>query len=190
MFECKTIIGKEKAESFRSNVLDSKPESSRDGHEYCFQAKRFHLALSSLLLVSFEPWRLKHSFWFWTPHNLSTTREIREKFSVTMLWAWLKILKPLLTYFHGSTFFYKRRLNFIPQVINFKREVKLGSSWLNWVLFAERYPFPSKICCLNQRLKRKHRGTIIRYIARDFIHRIIQGEDRKNRVCSDQRWLL
>lgn len=95
-----------------------------------------------------------------------------------------------LTYFHGSTFFDKRRLNLVPQVIDFKREVKLRSSWLYRVLLAERHPFPSKICCLNQRLKRKHRCTIIRYIARDLIHRIIKGQDRKNGVCSDQRRLL
>lgn len=98
--------------------------------------------------------------------------------------------KELITYFHCSSFLDKGRLDFILQVVDLLWEVKLWGTRLNGEFLAEGDPFPCKISRLYKGLEGKHGCTIIRYIARDFINRIINCEDWEDCVCCYQRRLL
>ena len=91
-----------------------------------------------------------------------------------------------VTNLHGTPFPDKCWMNFIFQIVHFLRKIPLRGSGLNIKFFTERNPFPSKFRCLRESFKCEHGSTIIWHVACNFIHRIINRENREDSVRSDQ----
>lgn len=95
-----------------------------------------------------------------------------------------------VAYLHGPSLLHEAGLHLVLQIVNLLWEVELGSPRLDPIPLAERHPPPAELGGLRQRVEQQHGRAIVRDVAADLLHRIINGQDGEDGVGGDDGRLL